>query len=69
MVAILAEGDLEVDAVVADPDDNKYLAAAVEGLADFVVSGDDHLLALKAHEGIRIVSARDFLALLGPRAR
>jgi uncharacterized protein len=51
--------------VAADPDDNKYLAAAVEGLADLVVSGDDHLLALKAYEGIRIVSAREFLTLLG----
>ncbi|MBI4935675.1 MAG: putative toxin-antitoxin system toxin component, PIN family [Actinobacteria bacterium] len=64
IVAVPVPGDLEVDVVAADPDDNKYLAAAVEGLADLVVTGDDHLLGMKAYEGLQIVRAREFLELL-----
>lgn len=47
-----------------DPDDDKYLAAAREGRGGFVVSADHHLLALREHEGIRIVFSRTFLALI-----
>jgi len=44
--------------------DDKYIAAAIEGRARFVVAGDSALLDLKEHEGIRIVSPRVFLGLL-----
>ena len=64
IIAVPVEGNLEVKAVAADPDDNKYLAAAVEGMAELVVSGDEHLLALGRYEGVRIVAARAFLAVL-----
>ena len=64
IVAVPVEGALEVKAVAADPEDDKYLAAAVEGMAEVVVSGDDHLLALGSYEGIRIVTARAFLEML-----
>ena len=47
-----------------DPDDDKYIAAAIEGRAQFVVAGDSDLLDLKECEGIRIVSPRAFLGLL-----
>lgn len=47
-----------------DPDDDKYIAAAIEGRASFVVSGDPDLLDIKDHEGIRIVNPRAFLDLL-----
>ena len=68
IIAVPVEGSLEVKAVAADPEDDKYLAAAVEGMAELVVSGDDHLLALGAYEGIRILAARNFLATLKSRA-
>jgi putative PIN family toxin of toxin-antitoxin system len=51
-------------AVAADPDDDKYLAAASEGRAEYVVSGDSHLLAVGHHAGIEIVTPRQFLAIL-----
>jgi predicted nucleic acid-binding protein len=38
----------------------------VDGLADYIVSGDRHLLDLGEHEGIRILTPRAFLGLLGP---
>ena len=50
--------------VAADPDDDPVVECAVVGQAAFIVSGDKHLLALGRHEGIRIVKAADFLALL-----
>lgn len=42
-------------AVKADPKDNMILSCAVEGGADFIVSGDEHLKVLKVYEGIRIL--------------
>ena len=65
VLAELVPGDALVSGVSTDPDDNKYLAAAVEGRATFVVTGDPHLLAVGQYEGIRIVSPRTFLDLLG----
>ena len=50
--------------VAADPDDNKFLEAAVARQAEYVVSGDHHLMDLGAHQGIPIVTARDFIDLL-----
>jgi len=64
LVSDIVEPDIEVDAVKADPDDNKYLEAALEGGADYVVSGDSHLLDMKEYEGIRIVTPRAFLKAL-----
>ena len=60
----LVAGEHEFAGARKDPDDDKYIAAAVEGGASFVVSGDPDLLTLKEHEGIRIVSPRAFLDLL-----
>jgi putative PIN family toxin of toxin-antitoxin system len=68
IIAVPVEGKLEVKAVAADPEDDKYLAAAVEGLAEFVVSGDDHLLSLGTYEGVHIVTARRFLETLKHQA-
>lgn len=47
-----------------NPDDDKYIATALEGRAAFVVAGDSDLLDVKEHEGVRIVSPRSFLNLL-----
>ncbi|MDZ7695938.1 MAG: hypothetical protein U5R49_03085 [Deltaproteobacteria bacterium] len=51
------------DVLKADPTDNRYLASAHEGEADYIVSGDHHLLDLGAYEGIQVVTAREFLDL------
>lgn len=53
-----------VHAVEADPSDNKFLEAALEGKAIYVVSGDNHLLELKSFRGIEILTAREFIARL-----
>jgi len=51
-----------------DPEDNSILAAAYDGRADYIVSGDRHLLGLREFEGIRIVTVERILELLQSRA-
>ena len=63
-IAILVEGRVSRRVVEADPADDLYIAAAVEGLAEYIVTGDHHLLDLAEHEGIRLVTPRDFLGRL-----
>ena len=46
--------------VSADPDDDIFLRCAVIAGADYVISGDHHLLDLEAYAGIPILTVRDF---------
>lgn len=49
-----------------DPKDDPIIAAAVAAKADYLVTGDRaHLLPMGEYEGIRIVSPRAFLEILG----
>lgn len=50
--------------VKGDPDDNKFIECAVAGGADFIISGDKHLLALGSYDGIQIVTPAMFVAYL-----
>ena len=50
----------DITAVEADPDDDKFLEAAVAGGVDYLVSGDGHLLDLDSFRGIDIVEPRTF---------
>jgi putative PIN family toxin of toxin-antitoxin system len=63
-IAVVVEGKVSHRVVRADPADDIYIAAATDGLADYIVSGDRHLLDLAEHEGIRIVTPRMFLTFL-----
>ena len=54
----------EFEGASRDPDDDKYIAAAIERRARFVVAGDSDLLKLKEYDGIRFVTPRAFLDLL-----
>jgi predicted nucleic acid-binding protein len=47
--------------VTQDPDDDKFIDAALAGGATIIVSGDRHLLDLGSVEGIDILTARQFL--------
>ena len=50
--------------VLKDEPDNRILECAIAAQAEYVVSGDRHLLALKHHAGIAMISLADFLAEL-----
>ena len=47
-----------------DPEDDKFLAAGLEGEGEYVVTGDKDLLALEAYQKIRIVTPAAFLRTL-----
>jgi putative PIN family toxin of toxin-antitoxin system len=54
--------------IVSDyEDDNRVLECAVAGEADFIVSGDKHLLRLGSYAGIAILTVRQFLETAGFR--
>jgi len=56
---------VEIDAIEADPSDNMFLEIAVASEADYIVSGDNHLLDLEVFDGIPIVTPDQFLKTLG----
>ncbi len=62
--SIVVEDPPEINAVKEDPEDNKILAAAVAGKADYIVSGDAHLLTLERFQEIEIVTTKRFYELL-----
>jgi uncharacterized protein len=62
--AILAEPTERLQVVPEDPDDDKFVEAALAGEAELIVSGDRHLLQLKTYNGIRVITPLVFLAIL-----
>jgi putative PIN family toxin of toxin-antitoxin system len=44
-----------------DPDHDQVLECAVSGKANYIVTGDRHLLRLGEYRGIRIMRVREFL--------
>jgi putative PIN family toxin of toxin-antitoxin system len=62
--AVVVSPPQRLEVVEADPDDKRILECAVEGGADYIVSGDHHLLDLRLYKGIRIVTVRQFLSIL-----
>ncbi len=68
VLADLVGGHTDVSGACEDPDDDKYLGAAVDGRAGFVVTGDQSFLALETYEGIQIVTPRAFLETLRSEA-
>lgn len=56
--------EIKIEAVPEDPADDKFIIAAVEGEADYVVSGDRHLRNLESYRGIRIISPSEFVRIL-----
>jgi putative PIN family toxin of toxin-antitoxin system len=51
----------EIQVVVDDPDDDKFIECALVAKASVIVSGDHHLLELGKYEGIPVLSAAEFL--------
>ena len=56
----LIESQTLVDAC-RDPDDNAFLACAVDARASAIISGDKDLLDLETFRGVKILTAADFL--------
>lgn len=63
-IALVVEPDVALDIVGDDPDDNRVLECAVTGEANYVVTGDRHLLKLGSIAGIPILTARQFMDIV-----
>ncbi len=50
--------------ILEDPDDDIIVRTAYDGKADYIVSGDRHLLALKEFRGIKILTVNEMLNIL-----
>ncbi len=50
-----------INIIKEDPDDNIILETAIESEAEFLISGDPHLLNLKEYKTIKIMTVSDFL--------
>ena len=62
--AVITPLTVTVAGIATHPEDDIVLATALSGNAQFVVTGDHKLLALKTYQGVIIVSVHEFLALL-----
>ena len=60
--AVITKDKYKTDRITDDPTDNKFLACALEGKADYVVSRDPHLRNLKHYHGIQIIDASTFVS-------
>lgn len=53
-----------IDIILEDPSDNMVLECALEAEADYIVSGDHHLLNLGEFGEVKIVTAAELLKIL-----
>ena len=51
--------------ICRDPTDNKFFECAIAGGADYIVSEDRDILDIGEYEGVRTVSASEFMEILG----
>jgi uncharacterized protein len=63
-LALMTPGTLSIAVIQDDPSDNRYLECAVEGEAEYLVSGDRVLIAMGTFQGIQILSPHAFLEIL-----
>lgn len=55
------------DLIKDDPDDNKFLDCAYAAKADFIVTGDKHLLKLGDFFDTKIITPKEFLGWMKNR--
>jgi hypothetical protein len=53
----------KINIIKDDPTDNKFLECAIEGKADYIISGDHHLIDLISFQGINIIDPALFLKI------
>jgi len=62
--SINTPSNINLEAIPEDPADDKFIIAAIEAEADYIISGDRHLKKIGSYEGIRIFSPDEFLEIL-----
>jgi len=54
----------KIEGICRDKDDDLILSCAISAKANYIVSGDKDLLEIKQYKDIKIISPRDFEAML-----
>jgi len=54
----------KIDEIKEDPTDNMFLECAIEAKADYIISGDKHLIKLAKFQGISIMNASSLLNII-----
>lgn len=62
-IGYLVRPSMTITEINDDPSDNKILECALEAEADYIVSGDAHLLNLQNYNDIPIVTPAQFLQI------
>ncbi len=62
--AIVVKPVRKITQIKSDPTDNSYLECTIAGGAEYIISGDQHLLRLVEYQGIPILSPAEFLTVL-----
>ena len=61
-VAEIVETTSRIKVILHPDEDNRVLECAIDGKADFIVTGDTkHILPLREYEGIKILSPSQFI--------
>ena len=63
-LAIVIQVTEKVDVVYEHPADNKFIECALAGKANYVITGDKHILKIGAYKKIKILTVSDFLQIL-----
>ncbi len=62
--SIIVDDPPEINVIKEDPEDNKILATALAGKADYIISGDAHLLNLRSFRGVEMVTPKRFCEIV-----
>ena len=60
----IVEPTQHISPITKDPDDNKFLECAMAAGAEFIISGDPHLINVAEYKAVKTVSAAAFLDLV-----
>ncbi len=59
--AMVTKNTYHIDGITIDPEDDMFIACALEGDADYIVSRDPHLRNIKHFQRIQIIDATTFV--------
>lgn len=62
-LATLVDPTISLKVIQDDPDDNKILECGLTFKANYIISGDMHLLKLKNYKKIQIITPAEFLGI------
>ena len=64
MAGTLVTPAQHIEIIRDDPDDNRIIECVAAANADYLATGDAHLLSLRRYQAVEIVNPSDFLSML-----